>query len=113
MPVRELGQRLRGRRRDDVDVGVLDQREVRERRVLGQRIAREDAAQRVWLPLGDQHRRAGDAGERRRPDEARGRLGLDHAHAVPGLQGEPRELDRLVGRDAAAHTEEDARQRDS
>ena len=27
--------------RDDVDVGVLDQREVRERRVLGQRIARE------------------------------------------------------------------------
>ena len=29
------------------DVGVLDQREVRERRVLGQRVAREDAAQRV------------------------------------------------------------------
>ena len=28
----------------------------------------------------------------------------------PGLQREPRELDRLIGRDPAAHTEEDARQ---
>ena len=39
--------------RDQEHVGVLDQREVRERRVLGQRIAGEGAAQRVRLPLGD------------------------------------------------------------
>ena len=107
--MRELGERLRGRRGDQVDVGALDQREMRERRVLGQRVAGEDAAQRVRLPFGDEHGRAGDAGEGGLADEARGRLGLDHAHAVAGLRGQPRELQRLVGRDAAAHTEKDAR----
>ena len=45
-----------------------------------------DAAQRVRLPLGDEHGRAGDPGERGLPDEARGRLGLHHAHAVARLQ---------------------------
>ena len=110
-PCASLASVCARRRRDQVYVGALDQREVRERRVIGQRVARERAAQRVRLELGDEHRRAGDARERVLADEARGRLGLDHADAVARLQGEPGELNRLVGRDAAAHTEEDARHR--
>ena len=42
--------------RDQERVGALDQLEVRERRVLGRRVAGERAAQRVGLPLGEEHR---------------------------------------------------------
>ena len=106
---RELRNRMSGRGSDQIRVGVLDQREVRERGVRGQRVAREDAAQRVRLPLGHEHRRAGDPGERSLPDEARGRVGLHHAHLMARLQREAGEFQRLVCRDAAAHTEQDAR----
>ena len=48
--VGELGERVGRRRRDQEEVGALDQREVRERGVLGRRVAREGAAQRVAAP---------------------------------------------------------------
>ena len=41
-------------------------------------------------------------------DEARRRLGLDHAHGVAGLGGQARQLERLVGGDPAGDAEEDA-----
>ena len=87
----------------------LDEREVRQRLVLGRRVTREGAAQRVGLPLGDQHRRAGDGGERGGADEALRRLGLDHAHGVPGLRGQARQLQRLVGGDPPGDAEEHPR----
>ena len=64
------------------------------------------------LPLGDEHRRAGD---RRRTRPAR-RSACDasvwiDAHGVAGLDGQPRELQRLVGGDPAADAEQDARHR--
>ena len=108
VPVRELGECVGRRRGDHERVGPLDQLEVRERGVLGRGIAGERAAQRVALPLGEQHRRAGDAGERCGADEAGRRLGLDHADRVAGLDRQPRQLERLICRDAAADAEQEA-----
>ena len=45
----------------------------------------------------------------RRADEAGRRLGLDHADGVARLDGQARQLDRLVGGDAAADAEQEAR----
>ena len=77
----------------------------------GRRVAGEGAAQLVALELAGQHRRAGDGREARGADEALRGLGLDHAHGVAGLGGQPRELERLVGGDPAGDAEEDARHR--
>ena len=49
--VRELGDRVRGGRRDQIQLGALDQRQVADRRALGQRLARIGAARRVGLEL--------------------------------------------------------------
>jgi hypothetical protein len=105
---RELGQRVGAQRRDDEHVSGLDELQVRQRRVGGRRVAGEGAAQRVGLPLGDEHGRTGDSGERRGPDEPRRRLRLDHAHRMPGLGRQARELQRLVGRDPTGDAEQNA-----
>ena len=107
----ELRERVGRGGRDGEHVGGLGEPQVRERRVSRRRVAGERAAQRVGLPLGDQHGGAGDRGERRRADEARGRLGLDHAHAVTGLRRQSRQLERLVGRDPTGDAKEDSRHR--
>ena len=56
LPGGELGERVGRGGRDEEDVGGLGQLEVRERRVRRRRVAREGAAQRVGLPLGDRAR---------------------------------------------------------
>ena len=63
--VRELGDRVRARRRDQVHVGTLHEREVGDRGAArGGGFARIGAAQRIVIELAGQHRRAGDPGER-------------------------------------------------
>jgi hypothetical protein len=109
----ELGHGVGARGRDEEDVGGLDELEVRERRVRRRRVAGERTAERVGLPLGDEHRRTGDAGERGRPDETRRRLGLDHPDRVPGLRRQAGELQRLVGRYSTGDAQENARHRRS
>src|SRR5204863_9938240 len=83
--------------------------EMPDRRVLRLLVAGERAAKRVLLPLRDQRRRTGDAGERRGADEADGRLRLDYADRVAGLDGQPRELERFIGGDTARDAEQDPR----
>src|SRR6185436_5241973 len=65
----ELGQRVGRRRREQVDVGVGDQLEVRERVVVGRRLVGERAAGGVALELVDEDGRPGQRRERRRAHE--------------------------------------------
>jgi hypothetical protein len=83
--VRELGQRVRGQRRDHEQVGVL---EVRIR-VLADRAARER-----------RERLGGDEALRGWADE--------RDDLVPGADEPPDELARLVGGDAARDSQKDA-----
>ena len=71
--------------RDQVQVGALDQREVADRRALGQRLARVGAARRIGLELAGQHRRAGDPLERGAADEPLARS----ASGSPARRGPP------------------------
>ncbi len=73
----------------------------------GRLVTGEGAAHRVALELVDEHRRADDALERGGADEAAGGRGHQHADAVPGARRQARELERLVGGDAAADSEQD------
>jgi hypothetical protein len=109
VPVGELGERVGARGRDGEDVRALDELQVPDRRVRRGGVAREGAPHRVVLPLGRQHRGAGDAGEGRGADEARRRRRLDDAHRMAGLDGQPGQLEGLVGGDPARDAEEDAR----
>ena len=83
-PVRQLRERVRGQRRDHQQVGV-DQVRVELVRLLA----------------------PGERLERPRRDEALGLGGQDRRHLVPRLDEESAELARLVGGDAAGHSEED------
>ncbi len=65
----ELCDRVRRRRSDQEDIGVLDQRQVVERLVGWRRLPGERAARGIALELADQHRRAGQRGERLLADE--------------------------------------------
>ena len=60
MAVRELGQGVSARRRDQVHVRPLDQRQMADRRPVGDGLARVGAARGIGLELAAQHRRAGD-----------------------------------------------------
>ena len=93
--------------RDDEDVGVADELEVRERVVVGRGLAGEGAARGVALELVDEDRRAGQRRERGGADEARARRRLDDPHGVARRRREADELKRLVGGDPAADTEQD------
>ena len=87
-PVGEAREHV-GRGRDDRDeVGALGERHVH---LAGER----------RVPHVRRHRLAADAGERHRPDEPRRRRRHDRQHPRARLHEEPRELDGLVGRDAA------------
>ena len=103
----QLRERVRGRRRDEVHVGVGHELEVAERIVGRGRVAREGPAGRIALELVDEDRRAAQRRERRAPDEALARRRLHDAHGVPGAGRQAHELERLVGGDAAAHSEQD------
>ena len=104
----ELGDRVRGGGGNEVGVGVLDHVEMADRVVRGRLVARERATHRIALELAGQHRGADDRLERGGADEAlRGGRHRD-AHAVARLGRQARELERLVGGDAAAYAEQDA-----
>ena len=104
--VPKLGERVRASRREQVDLRSLDERQVADRSALGQPLAGPRAAGRIRLELAGEHRRAGDRLKRRGADEPPAGLSLDHANRVTGLDREPRRLERFVGRDPAADTEE-------
>ena len=101
-----LGDRVRGGRRDAEGVTAGGQLEMADRIVVGRLLARIRAPRGVALPLLDEHRGAGDALERRAAHEPHPGGCLDHPHRMTLLRCETRQLHRLVGGDAAAHTEE-------
>ena len=107
-PGGELGDRVRRRRCDQVDVGVGGQLEVADGVVVGEWIAREGATEGIAPELVGQHRRADDALERGRPHESLRGGRHQHANAVPSQGRQAGQLQGLVGGDAAAHAEEDA-----
>ena len=87
---------------------LLDELEVRERLVLGQRVAGERAAQRVALPLVPSTGAPVMRGERRGADEAlRASVWMTRT-AWPALVARRVELQRLVGGDAAGDAEQHA-----
>ncbi len=71
-------------------------------------LAGEGAAHRVALELGDQDRGADDPLEGGGADEAGRGLGHQHPHAVPGERRQARQLERLVGGDAAADAKKES-----
>ena len=104
LTIRKLRERVGTRRRDQIDVGALDELEVADRRPLAGRLAGIGASKGVGLKLVAEHRRAGDRLKRGLPDELLAGLGLDHAYGVTLPDREPSRLKRLVGRDAPADT---------
>ncbi len=107
-PIGQLRQGVGGGRGDYVGVAVGRKLEVADRVVLGGGVAREGAAQRVALELGDQHRGACNAFEGGGADEAGGALGHQHADAVPRLGRQAHQFERLVGGDPSAYAHQDS-----
>ena len=68
--MRELGDRVGGRGRDQEGVGVADQLQVAQRVVRRRGLVGEGAPRRVALELVDEHGRPGERGERRGAHEA-------------------------------------------
>ena len=62
------------------------QLEVAQRLVLGQRLPGKCSPRGIALELADEHRRAGQRLERRRPHEPPARRGLHHPDRVPGTR---------------------------
>jgi hypothetical protein len=83
--VRELGERVRGQRRNDEQVGP---RQVRVRALVD--------------------RAVGERGERLARDEALGAGGHERDHLVAGTHEPAGELTGFVGGDAAGHTEKNS-----
>ena len=77
--------------------------------MLGKGLARIGAPRRVGLELVHQHRRPGDPFEGRAAHELEAALGLDHAHGMARLGGEPDQLDGLVGGYPAGDSDQDPR----
>ena len=80
---------------------------MRERVVVGLRLAGEGAARRVALELVGEDGRAAQRGEGGGPDEARARGGLHDPHRVASGRREADELKRLVGGDPTTDAEQD------
>ena len=77
-----------------------------DRVVLGRRLAGVGAARRIGVELLEEDGRADDPGEGLGADEPLRGSGHHDADAVPGERGEPRELHRLVGGDAAGDADQ-------
>ena len=104
----ELGDRVGGGGRDQVEVGVAHQLEVADRLVGRGLLAGERPARGVALELVDEHRRAAQRRERCAPHEATRGGRLHDPHRVTGARRKAHELERLVGGDPAAHPEQDS-----
>ena len=107
--VGELGDGVGRRRHDRVDVSPAHQLEVRNGRVIGRRVARKRPACRIGLELVDQDRSAGDALKGRLADELKAGGRLHDTHRMARLDGEPNELNRLVGGDASRYPNKNPR----
>ena len=93
--LREPGERGGGGGHHEVEVGAAPQGDVR----LGVRA--------IGRPELDEGLAAGDRAERERADELGRRLRHHDLHGRAGLDQPARDLDGLVGRDRAAHAEDD------
>ena len=100
-PMRHVGDQVGGRRRDDDQVGL----------------AREfDVAHAGSLGRGEQvgaDRLAAERLGRQRRDELLRRCGHGDAHRRAALAQPANQVERLIGRDAAANDQQDARARES
>ena len=96
MPARHLRHEIGGGRRDDDEIRVAGETDMPD---IGLVLAVEEIGMRAL---------AGESGGRERRDELLRAGGQDAAHRGAALAQAADEVERLVGRDAAADDEEDA-----